>query len=414
MAARKLKVMTSFPDVATLVEGFVERVDEGTLMLYAAVSYDEGDSVAFEVLLDDNTIALAGTGRSVGSFDGGADRPADARFDVVIDTLSFEGAAGVVYDRILQMRGGMTTGEMDVSDMPATGGGFDEEYEAQPTRIAPPDVDVDVEMSFESDPHTVVRDMSEAVEEAAAANAVGASDESTMDVPWDAPAKYSSAPPTSASVESPWETEEPASPSAHPSARPNAQPSHRPRAASVPPTDWDDAGLDGALAAGEHTDEISAPEDESESYAAPAPSARPSSLPPGPAAAWESEIADRMSLAGGASLVLAPVPGEPAPPPPFAVQHLPASGPVLLRAARARAWDGSNLPDHREPRPSEGHFAYGAGQLPVPTAPPMPDGGHGAAPGAVAADDGGFIEQSSGRHAGFGEEDETDLLEEEA
>ena len=423
MASRKLRVLTSFGDVASLAEGFVERVDEGTLMLYAADSYEEGDSVEFEVLLEDNSAALTGRGVSAGSFDGGPERPNEARFDVVLNALEFDGAGAVVYDRILQIRSGLTTGETNVSDLEA-GQGFDEEYEAQPTRIAPADVDVDVDL-FANDPHTVVRSF-----DSAEAGAPAAHEENTVDVPWDAPASVSSVRPAApASVPPASEPPRAAFGGLEPvmsDAPPSVPPAHL-EAGSIP--DWDDSvgdveptqlhsfGGEGHTDDG-HTDEVVAPREEEGAFAEEVPSAAqswrpaaPSSAPPpaaapsdrgGPGAAWEGEVA-RMSVTG-ADLVLAPVPGAPEAPPPFPVVRLAATGAVLLRPAHESSWDAASLLERRAPRPASGHFQYAAGELPVPAAPPRPD-----------ADTGGFLAQPSGSaHAGFGDEDETDLLEEEA
>lgn len=99
-----LIVPTHFTTTSEMAEGLAERVDEGRLMLYGPAAYPDGDWVQFTVLLADQAVGLNGVGRATASIDGGADRPDGARWDVVLDALSFDEASEPVYEAMLAAR----------------------------------------------------------------------------------------------------------------------------------------------------------------------------------------------------------------------------------------------------------------------------------------------------------------------
>ncbi len=59
-----LTVPTHFTDIGELSEGFLDRVEQDTLILYGPVAYEDGSEIEFAVLLADGTTALEGTGVS--------------------------------------------------------------------------------------------------------------------------------------------------------------------------------------------------------------------------------------------------------------------------------------------------------------------------------------------------------------
>jgi len=112
-----LIVPTHFTTTSELADGLAERVDEGRLMLYGPAAYPDGDWVQFTVLLADQSVGLNGVGRSTASIDGGADRPEGARWDIVLDALSFDEASEPVYEAMLAARRppfGEGDGDVDV------------------------------------------------------------------------------------------------------------------------------------------------------------------------------------------------------------------------------------------------------------------------------------------------------------
>ncbi|MCA9600969.1 MAG: hypothetical protein R3A78_02790 [Polyangiales bacterium] len=459
MTQRILQVLTKYPDIASLAEAFRERVGDGSLMLYGATPVDEGEEIRFEVLLGDQSVALAGVGRSVGSFEGGAERSPDEKFDIVLDSLELDGTSSIVYDRILMVRDGAATGEVSIGELEEAGdGGFDDSYEHQPTRIAPPDADIDVD--FAEEQPTMVAQLPSTPPAAVASE--------DIEMPWS-----SSAPPARAASEPPaaetWGGLEPVASEPPPaSLRPASMPPASVPPASVPPASvrpgsmppasvppaWD-AAADGMDSPSMNSQIPAAPEApdwddddvpgtavetsmEVESYSYEAeelsvsdameempetrvssmpPARRASSMPPAPAS-WEQEFAARAADGDGAEPESAPVPGAPSEPSPFPVQSLASTGSILTRPSAGRGWDSSALLEQHEPRPVGQYFAYAEGQLPVPASPPVPEGAAaGSAPPELIPveddeDDFRGDPQAHG-HASFGEQDETDFLEED-
>jgi hypothetical protein len=116
---QQLVIPTPFADLAELTENFAQRVDEQRLMLPCAEPMPEGEWVQFEVHLSDGTSAFAGVGRVQDSYDNGEEHPPQYRYDVVLDSLQFDGRNEVLFERLLvaretMMRGEPMTGEVDL------------------------------------------------------------------------------------------------------------------------------------------------------------------------------------------------------------------------------------------------------------------------------------------------------------
>ncbi len=123
-----LTVPTHFNDIGELSDGFLDRVEQDTLILYGPVAYEEGSAIEFAVLLADGTAALEGTGRVRAAVDGGDDRVPETRYDVVVEALSLDARSEVVFERLVMSRQAVSdrplaeegdspiTNEMDVAE----------------------------------------------------------------------------------------------------------------------------------------------------------------------------------------------------------------------------------------------------------------------------------------------------------
>jgi hypothetical protein len=122
---RALEIATPFADFSELSENFAQRVDEGRLMLPYAEAVGEGEWVTFVVAFSDGSTALSGTGKCTGSYDNGEEHPPEYRFDVVVEELSLEGTAEVMFERLLMARSSMAgtpgadpaTGEVSIAEL---------------------------------------------------------------------------------------------------------------------------------------------------------------------------------------------------------------------------------------------------------------------------------------------------------
>jgi hypothetical protein len=99
-----LTVPTHFNDIGELSEGFLDRVERDTLILYGPVPYEDGSEIDFVVLLADGTPAIEGTGRVRAAVDGGAERVLETRYDVVLESLQLDGRCTVVFERLVLAR----------------------------------------------------------------------------------------------------------------------------------------------------------------------------------------------------------------------------------------------------------------------------------------------------------------------
>ncbi|QQR91543.1 MAG: hypothetical protein IPJ88_07430 [Myxococcales bacterium] len=97
-------INTGFSDSADFIEGFMAHVDEENVVLPSATAVEQGDWVQFHICLVDQSPIFEGMGRCIGAVDNGDDRPAEQRFDLVLDSLQFEGASQVIYEQIIDAR----------------------------------------------------------------------------------------------------------------------------------------------------------------------------------------------------------------------------------------------------------------------------------------------------------------------
>ncbi|MEM6961189.1 MAG: hypothetical protein AAF550_05535 [Myxococcota bacterium] len=106
-----LTVLTGFTDVAEMAEGLTDRIDDERLILYGPEPLDEGASITFAIVLADNTVALGGRAIASASFDGGSERVAEARFDIVLEQLEMDPQSQLVFEHILTLRHGASASE---------------------------------------------------------------------------------------------------------------------------------------------------------------------------------------------------------------------------------------------------------------------------------------------------------------
>ncbi|MCZ6806045.1 MAG: hypothetical protein O7F08_03770 [Deltaproteobacteria bacterium] len=145
-----LTVPTSFNDIGELSEGFLDRVEQDTLILYGPVPYEDGSDIDFVVLLADGTSALEGKGRVRAAIDGGAERVPETRYDVVVEALELEGRYEVIFERLVMARQAVSDRPPAEDDAPVTG-----DMEAAPSNdeneaeeAAAPEVEIAAEEVF--------------------------------------------------------------------------------------------------------------------------------------------------------------------------------------------------------------------------------------------------------------------------
>lgn len=181
---QSLIILTPFADMSELAENFASRVDESHLMLPYSEAVAEGEWVTFVVQLADESSVLTGQGRCTGSNDNGDEYPPEYRFDVVLDSLAFEGMSEVMFERILvaresQASGDPGTGEIDLESMGAA-------VEAsQPAYAEASGVEAysDVSAVDFAEPSEVSFPVAEEAVEEAAADVADAYDDDEEDVP---------------------------------------------------------------------------------------------------------------------------------------------------------------------------------------------------------------------------------------
>ena len=115
-----LTVPTHFNDLGELSEGFLDRVERDTLILYGPVAYEDGSEIEFVVLLADGSPALEGAGRVRAAVDGGADRVPETRYDVVVEALLLDGRYEVVFERLVLARQAVSDRPLAADDDPVT------------------------------------------------------------------------------------------------------------------------------------------------------------------------------------------------------------------------------------------------------------------------------------------------------
>lgn len=116
-----LQIATPFGELSELVEHFSQRVAEGRLMLPYPQAVEEGAWTQFQLFFADGTVAMEGMGKITGAYDNGEEHPAEYRFDLVLEELTFEGTNEVVYERMIMARDSIAhaepgTGEVQVPD----------------------------------------------------------------------------------------------------------------------------------------------------------------------------------------------------------------------------------------------------------------------------------------------------------
>ncbi len=116
-----LTVPTHFNDIRELSEGFLDRVEHDTLILYGPVPYEDGSDIDFVVLLADGTSALEGKARVRAAVDGGAERVPETRYDIVLEALELDGRYEVVFERLVMARQAVSDRPGTNSDAPVTG-----------------------------------------------------------------------------------------------------------------------------------------------------------------------------------------------------------------------------------------------------------------------------------------------------
>jgi hypothetical protein len=115
-----LTVPTHFNDIGELSEGFLDRVEQDTLIRYGPGAYEEGSEIEFVVQLADGSPALEGTGRIRAAVDGGADRLPETRYDVVVEDLELDGRYEVVFERLVLARQAVSDAPPAEGDEPPT------------------------------------------------------------------------------------------------------------------------------------------------------------------------------------------------------------------------------------------------------------------------------------------------------
>ncbi len=342
-----LTVPTAFGDISEMAQGLVDRVDEQQIILYGPSGYEEGSELGFALLLLDGSTALEGRGVVAASVDGGEDRDPSTRFDIILQSLQFDGVAEVVFERMVMAR------LQTVGDEPADVGkstpppAFDElaSQEADAFAAEAPAEEAVAEPPAEEPPVE-----EPPAEEPAAFDFGGFDNESTVVAGIEheqmiaasvAAAEPAYEPPPAAYEPPPAAYEPP----------PAADP--EPAAAAEPRSSWDD--------------------EPAEPPAEQAMDARPSQ---GSASAPQGRVFEQKRdldslYPTGADLPIrpgAPAPEPPAPPSGFAIDNSLAGG--LVRPHTVWSPVAPPMP---EPRPSSGLFQYGPGPIPIPQRPPRPD-----------------------------------------
>ncbi len=151
-----LTVPTHFEDLAELSEGFLDRVEHDTLILYGPIPYPDGSEIDFVVLLADGSPALEGKGRVRAAVDGGAERVLETRYDVVVEALELEGRYAVIFERLVMTRQAVSDPAPAVEEDEHTESGDEAQASDAPEAIAATDVEEEGEEGFSLPPDEVV------------------------------------------------------------------------------------------------------------------------------------------------------------------------------------------------------------------------------------------------------------------
>ena len=116
-----LTVPTHFGDIAELSQGFLDRVEQDTLILYGPVPYEDGSEIDFAILLSDGSAAIEGRGRVRAAVDGGDERMPETRYDVVLESLQLDGRYEVIFESLVLARQAVSDRPSAPDDDPAEG-----------------------------------------------------------------------------------------------------------------------------------------------------------------------------------------------------------------------------------------------------------------------------------------------------
>ena len=114
-----LTVPTHFGDIAELSQGFLDRVEQDTLILYGPVPYEDGSEIDFAILLADGSAAIEGRGRVRAAVDGGDERMPETRYDVVLEALQLDGRYEVIFESLVLARQAVSDRPSAPDDDPA-------------------------------------------------------------------------------------------------------------------------------------------------------------------------------------------------------------------------------------------------------------------------------------------------------
>jgi hypothetical protein len=149
-----LTVPTHFNDIGELSEGFLDRVEQDTLILYGPVAYEESSQIEFAVLLADGTAALEGVGRVRAAVDGGEDRVPETRYDVVVEALQLDGRSEVVFERLVIARQAVSDAPPAEDGAPVTNDDMDVVMEADEPVVEEVEIEADEVLSLAPDEAT--------------------------------------------------------------------------------------------------------------------------------------------------------------------------------------------------------------------------------------------------------------------
>ncbi len=182
-----LTVPTHFNDIGELSDGFLDRVEHDTLILYGPVAYEDGSEIEFSVLLADGSVALGGVGRVRAAVDGGEARVPETRYDVVLEALELDGRSEVVFERLVIARQAVSDAPPDEEQAAAED--LDVSQEDDEPTVEAIEVEDDAEFSIPPDDEDEQATVIAAVDaEALMAQAVAADEDSEVNADTDAQA----------------------------------------------------------------------------------------------------------------------------------------------------------------------------------------------------------------------------------
>jgi hypothetical protein len=156
-----LSVATPFPDVASLAQGYINRVDGERLLVPLEVAVDEGAGVRFVIYLGDGTAAFAGAGRCVQVSDQGTNVPPSARYETLVDSLELDERSRPVYDYIVAVRAAAYGQTEEAQDADA----HVEDVGPAELEAAPIDVDAGMDVELASVPAAPLSEPAAAVDD---------------------------------------------------------------------------------------------------------------------------------------------------------------------------------------------------------------------------------------------------------